>query len=344
MKKITSYIIVVAAILMVAACAKDYAGGPNDGNKRYMEAWMHLYNQKNNTNIQPSGLGIYVLDQKEGNGDITVTNKGYAFVECTTTDLEGNINGYTSAEVAMQLGEHSKTKYYGPTIWLTMDTTIPAGLQDAIVGMKVGGYKKVLVPTWLMSYSHYDSAAEYLNTSSDNSSTIYEFTVKDYTDSIDVWQIDSIKRYITKNYGSLDTFSNDTTGFYYKTLSAPETEEAFDSDTTIYINYVGKLLNGLVFDTNIERVAKDNNLYSRDRTYGPVLINWKKDHNDITMGTDASSVIGGFSMTLSKMKAMETGVGIFYSPLGYGYSGSEPSIPPYASLIFEIEVVAAPEE
>ena len=61
------------------------------------------------------------------------------------------------------------------------------------------------------------------------------------------------------------------------------------------------------------------------------------------MGTEASSVIGGFSKTLSKMKAMEKGMGIFYSPLGYGYSGSEPSIPPYAPLIFEIEIVAKPE-
>ena len=344
MKKLTSYFLVAAAILMVAACAKDVAGGPNDGNKRYMDAWMHLYNQRNNTNIQPSGLGIYILDEKAGNGALTVTDNGYAIVECTTTDLEGNITAYTSPEVAKKLGEYSETTYYGPTVWLTMDATIPAGLQDALVGMKVGGYRKVLIPSWLMSYSTYETGAEYLNQSADYSPAVYEFTVKDYTDSIDVWQIDSIKRYITKNYGSLDTFSNDTTGFYYKRLDGPENEEAFTSDTTIYINYVGKLLNGLVFDTNIERVAKDNNLYSSSKTYKPVSISWKKDHNEITMGSEASSVIGGFSMTLSKMKAMEKSMGIFYSPLGYGYSGSEPSIPPYAPLIFEIEIVAAPED
>lgn len=344
MKKITLYFLAAAAVLMVAACAKDVAGGPNDGKKRYMDAWMHLYNQRNNTNIQPTGRGIYILDEKEGNGNITVTDKGYAIVECTVTDLEGNISSFTSADVAKQLGTYSETTYYGPTVWLTMDATIPAGLQDAIVGMKVGGYKKALIPSWLMSYSTFENGADYLNTSSDYSNSIYEFTVKDYTDSIDVWQIDSIKRYITKNYGSLDSFANDTTGFYYKQLKAPESDEAFKADTTIYINYIGKLLNGLVFDTNIEKVAKDNNLYSKDRKYKPVSIKWGESHSDLTMGTDASSVIGGFSMTLWKMKAMESGMGIFYSPLGYGYSGSEPSIPPYAPLIFEIEVVAAPEE
>ena len=103
MKKITLYFLAIAAILMVAACAKDYAGGVNDGNKRYMDAWMHLYNQRNNTNIQPSGLGIYILDEKEGDGALTVTDNGYAFIECTTTDLDGNITAYTSPEIAKKL-------------------------------------------------------------------------------------------------------------------------------------------------------------------------------------------------------------------------------------------------
>ena len=341
MKKSTLYISILATIVIVAACAKEVASGPNDGNKRYMDAWMHLYNQENDTKIEPSNLGIYVLDSKDGDG-ATVTDNGYAIVECTTTDLDGNISAYTSAEIAKQLGKYSETTYYGPTVWLTMDSTIPAGLQEAVVGMKVGGYKKVIIPSWLMSYSTYETAEEYLNQSSDYSTTVYEFTIKDYTDSIDVWQIDSIKRYITKNYGSLETFSNDTTGFYYKQLSAPESDKAFGSDTTIYINYVGKLLNGLVFDTNIERVAKDNHLYSSSKTYEPVSISWGEKYSDITMGSSASSVIGGFALTLWQMKAMEKGIGIFYSPLGYSYSGSEPSIPPYAPLIFEIEIVAKP--
>lgn len=341
MKKYPIYITLIAALMIVAACAKDIASGPNDGNKSYLDAWMHIYNQKNDTDIEPTGLGIYVLDSKDGDG-ATVTDNGYAIVECTTTDLDGNISSYTSEEIAKQLGKYSETTYYGPTVWLTMDATIPAGVQDAIVGMKVGGYKKVVVPSWLMSYATYETGKEYLNQSSDYSTTIYEFTIKDYTDSIDVWQIDSIKRYITKNYGSLETFSNDTTGFFYKQLSAPESDEAFGSDTTIYINYVGKLLNGLVFDTNIERVAKDNNLYSSSKTYEPVSISWGETYSDITMGSSSSSVIGGFAMTLWQMKAMESGIGIFYSPLGYGYSGSEPSIPPYAPLIFEIEIVAKP--
>jgi FKBP-type peptidyl-prolyl cis-trans isomerase len=41
---------------------------------------------------------------------------------------------------------------------------------------------------------------------------------------------------------------------------------------------------------------------------------------------------------------MEKGVGVFYSNLGYQYSGSGASIPGYAPLIFEVEIVEKPEE
>ena len=44
------------------------------------------------------------------------------------------------------------------------------------------------------------------------------------------------------------------------------------------------------------------------------------------------------------MKADEKGIGIFYSPLGYGHSGSGTSIPSYAPLIFEIEIVKSEDK
>ena len=69
---------------------------------------------------------------------------------------------------------------------------------------------------------------------------------------------------------------------------------------------------------------------------------WGDEYSDITLSS--SSVISGFALTLWQMKAFEKGVGIFYSPLGYSYSGSGSSIPGYAPLIFEIEIVEEPED
>ena len=73
-------------------------------------------------------------------------------------------------------------------------------------------------------------------------------------------------------------------------------------------------------------------------------IHWGEEYSNITMGSDKSTIIEGFALTLWQMRAMEKGVGVFYSNLGYNYSGSGSSIPGYAPLIFEIELVEKPEK
>lgn len=365
MKKILSIASYIAIASFIIGCAKTESTGPNEAYQRYFEAWM----QVNHPDATPTGLGIYVIETREGTGK-EVTDDGYALVDYRISDLEGNISSYTDALTAKQLGKYDVTDYYGPKFWTTFETTMPAGLANAVVGSKVGTRSKVIIPSWLMSYKVYGSEEDYLDPplkkdeeydASSFSNTIYEFEIKDFTTDVPAWEIDSLGRFFTNPDVKIDGIaaatvfktaegkqmtSADSTsyGFYYRQLRAPENTEEFAKDTTIYINYVGKLLNGLVFDTNIERVAKDNNLYSTSRTYGPTRINWGEKYSDITMGSDKSSIISGFAQTLWQMKAMEKGVGVFYSNLGYGYSGSGSSIPGYSPLIFEIEIVAKPEK
>ena len=44
------------------------------------------------------------------------------------------------------------------------------------------------------------------------------------------------------------------------------------------------------------------------------------------------------------MRKHEKGVGMFFSAYGYDYSGSGNTIPAYAPLVFEIEIVDKPKE
>ena len=347
MKKIFVSIAYMAAALCVLGCAKAVKVGPNDANKRYLEAWMEV----NHPGTEPTGLGIYVLEETEGTG-AEIEEGGYVIVDYTVTDLEGNISSYTSKETAKQLGKYDTTYYYGAKVWSTTAGTIQAGLGDALAGMKAGGRKKVVIPSWLMTYKTYDNVEDYLNppkrkkdedTSTGYSNAIYEFTVNDFVEDINDWEIVKIGEYL-KAEPSLELNVTDSLkyGFYYRQLKAPTDTAAFGKDTTIYINYTGKLLNGLVFDTTDEKVAKDNGLYSASRSYEPVSITWGSEYTDLKMS--GSTIISGFALTLWQMRAFEKGVGIFYSPLGYSNSGSGASIPGYAPLIFEIEVVEKPEE
>ena len=343
-KTILKTVAYFAIALTATCCAKAVEEGPNEAQERYFNAWMEIHH----ADKQPTGLGIYVLEETEGNGAV-ITEDNYVYASYTVTDLEGNITSYTEKETAEQLGKYIPSDYYGPKVITTFENTIQAGLNDALVGMKVGGRKKVIIPSWLMTYNTYDTPEEYKENASSGTSAIYDITVTDVALDISKHEIRQMAQYFADNgdifgmMASRDSLKGHE-GCYYKQLKAPIDTTSFPSDTTIYINYTGKLLNGLVFDTTIEKVAKDNNIYSASHTYAPTAINWGESYEDITMGTGSSSVISGFAITLWQMRAMEKGIGVFYSPLGYSYSGSGSSIPAYSPLVFEIEIVEEPEE
>lgn len=339
MNKIIKTAAYILAGFVVLSCAKAVKTGPNEAEQRYFNAWM----SQNHPGVQPTGLGIYILEEEDGTG-AAVKEDGFIYADYVTTDLEGNITSYTDKQTAKQLGKYDTTSFYGPKVMSTTEGTMPAGLAEALIGMKEGGRKKVIIPSWLMSHMSYDTEEEYLASSSSSASTIYDITVRTYTDSIQLHEINLIEDYIKKNPQIFNSkMVNDTTGFYYQPLSENISTEKFEKDTTIYINYTGRLLNGLVFDTTIEKVAKDNGIYSSSRTYGPTEVNWGEKYDDITLGSSKSTVIPGFALTLWHMHPMEKGMGVFYSPLGYSFNGSGSSIPGYAPLIFEIEIVAKPK-
>ena len=340
MKKIILSIISIAAAIAFAGCAREAAVGTNDANKRYFDSWMQI----NHPDARPTGLGIYILEDTPGTG-AEVVEDGFALLEYTITDLEGNIAGYTSKEVAEQLGTYSEGAYYGAKFLSTKDGAIYAGLQNALVGMQVGGSREVIIPSWLMSYSTYDTEKEYLDASSSSTSSIYRFTVKDFATDIYDWQEKRIGDYFEahpETFKGMTVADSLQKGFYYKSIIPAADTTSFPTDTTIYINYTGRLINGDVFDTTNERLAKDSGIWSSSRTYAPVSITWGETATEITMGS--SSTITGFALTLWQMRAFETGVGVFTSNYGYGYSGSGEGIPPYAPLVFEIEIVKKPEE
>lgn len=342
MKKIIKTIAYIVMTVAAAACARTVEPGANEASKRYFDAWMKIHHP----DAKPTGLGIYVIEDEPGTGAV-VTDDGFVYADYIVTDLEGNITSYTDRNTAKQLGKFDTTAFYGPKVITTMDNTIQAGLADAIVGMKVGGHKKVIIPSWLMTYSVYDTPEEYLNTSSSYSDAIYDITITDFTEDILKYEIERIGKYLAEHkeeYGNMSVADSLQYGFYYKELVPPTDTTSFPTDTSIYINYTGRLLSGLVFDTTDERTAKNHNIYSSSRSYEPVKIKWGEKYSDLKMGSSGSSVVSGFALTLWQMRAFEKGVGIFYSPLGYSYNGSGSSIPSYSPLVFEIEIVAEPED
>ena len=99
------------------------------------------------------------------------------------------------------------------------------------------------------------------------------------------------------------------------------------SGKTAYVNYAGYLLEGSLFDTNIELVAKENKYDNggRYRPY-PVVVN-------------TGGVIRGWDQMLL---LMNKGMGVtVYVPSALAYGGQSPGrgIPANAILVFDLEVV-----
>lgn len=95
----------------------------------------------------------------------------------------------------------------------------------------------------------------------------------------------------------------------------------------VNVHYAGKLLNGKLFDTSIESVAKKNNTYNPNRKYVP-----------FSFFLGARRVIAGWDEGIALLNKGAKATLYIPSYLGYGIRGTN-SIPPNAVLIFDVELV-----
>ena len=96
---------------------------------------------------------------------------------------------------------------------------------------------------------------------------------------------------------------------------------------TVYVNYTGKLLNGKVFDSSVKSIAQQAGLSQPGRTYEPI---------NFVLGT--GGVIAGWDQGM--LLVNEGGKATFVIPPGLGYGDQQQGdqIPPYSTLVFDVEI------
>lgn len=349
MKKTLIYIIAACCLF---GCGKAVTTSTSEASKRFLDAWVHVQKQKHPDYLwKQTSLGSWIMEETEGRGEALTefTDSLYLRVNYTYFNLDGEITNTTSAKVSQQLGNYTENNYYGPQIWYA--NSIYAGLEELVKGMKRGGRRKAVIPGWLQTSERCNSLEEYMALPDDKigNTQVYDVELVDFFEDVNNWELDSVSRYLVRNFPrrfgkdplKAKADSSGAHGFYYIRQEEPlENKEL--RDTTVYINYIGRLLNGTVFDTSIRDTAMYHGIYNSGRSYGPVSISFGGEWSDSKMGAESNSIISGFARTLWAMHPFEKGTGVFYSPLGYSYKGSGGIIPPYSPLRFDIELVANP--
>ena len=300
--------------LVLCSCAED----KNESDRSIQERILDAYIKEKFPQAKKLESGLVMIDFQQGSGEELERRDG-GYFEYTTQSLSGDYIETTDEELAKQLGSFSNSNYYGPVLYEMGYKTTYKGLEEVMIGMKIGGKAKFILPPWLsVTGSNGDRWEESAN-------LIYEIELKEVINNIDNWEADKMRRYAAIHYPGLDTLSSH---FYFKKLHDAKAD-SLESET-VQVRYIGRLLDGWVFDTNIADTAKKYGIYDTENDYNALDF---KHSNDIETMEQDNSMVRGFCMALKDMSYGDKAFTMFGSKYGYDYTGKDP-IGPYQPLIF----------
>lgn len=106
-----------------------------------------------------------------------------------------------------------------------------------------------------------------------------------------------------------------------------------EKGSTLYIHYAGFLEDGQLFDSSIENVARTFGKYDQNRAnqngYQPIPFQAGRKEG----------MIPGFIEGLEKLSLGDKAILFIPSHLAYGAGGAGDVIPPYANIVFEVELL-----
>ena len=318
-------VLAALAVLLPAlfSCARTGTESATASSDRVLAAWVRV---NYGAGYAPNDSGVYVLNFLQGTG-ATVPDSSYVFVHYLCKALDGNIQSTNIASYTEQLGKLTKLTDCGSDIWQVDQGAVPPGLEAVIKTLRVGGKATVALP---VGQSKVTTSVYNAFPSSESANVIYEIELDDVVEDIYAWQDELLKNYSAAHYAGMDTLCE---GFYFKVVGQVAEPDSIADDNTVSFWYIGRTLEGRLFDTNVRDTARKYEIYSSSGSYEPLDITYYKDYS--TMYSN-SSYVPGFTQAVHKMRWGDTVEVFFRSEYGYGAGGSTTAIPEYAPLAFRI--------
>ena len=314
---------ILLAGLLTASCAVTPEEDSYYSSDRVMKAWINTHYPGLSTFANTSA---YILESDPGSG-ASVTDSSYVCVHYVKRNLDQTILGTNIRQVSEQIGQYSAVTCYESNIWRMDQGYLPDDLETVLKSMRSGGHVKVALP---MSASGHDFVLyNAFSSVSENQNQIFDLTLDTVVTDIYQYEDQRMRNWFEAHYACTDTV---TEGLYFKKLVRTEAEtDSIAEGNTVNIRYIVRLLDGEVFDTNIEDTAKFYRIWNSSNAYSALTFSFYKD--DEKAETE-NSYVPGFTQSILQMNYGETAVAVFSSKLGYGEAGKSPSVPEYAPLFY----------
>lgn len=306
----------LAVTVTLTGCAVQQGEDTDENERLLLEAHVGIHYPS----AQKKASGLYFIDVLPGTG-AQPQAQDYVYVNYTAYDLQGNVQTSSSVtnsnsdSIARQLGTFAYTTYYGPRLWGIGRSVLYTGLEEALYGMRVGGKARILLPTWLTTIGESDRQL--------TSPAVFDIELLEVISDISEYEKNALRDYNQSHY-NVQPENDDT--WYFAELTPGAGEIAAINDT-FHVWYVGYLLDGFVFDTNIADSAKYHRIYDSSSTYEELT----------SVYAEEMELVDGFKQALEKMKAGGEAIVFFSSDLGYADVGSG-QIQVYTPLCFYIRM------
>jgi FKBP-type peptidyl-prolyl cis-trans isomerase FkpA len=200
-------------------------------------------------------------------------------------------------------------------------------LMDVLVLLAEKDSAFVKVPTDSIFKAHEDQRPPFLPKGSSIAFTVKINKVQSLDDAVaevKTAEIDAANKYIADNKLVLKTTPS---GLKYSITQATLKRKPLSGDT-LFVNYTGHTLDGKVFDSSIKEVADKAGLQEPGRKFEPYQVI-----------AGIGQVIQGWNEGLLLLNEGSKAQFIIPSSLAYGAEGAGADIPPYSTLVFELELV-----
>ncbi len=346
--KISPRALAIAASILLCSCAKNFSADYAAAEQEALDAWVESLGDQSIERM-PSGIWVKMLSPVNGEAPLLeendwadITYMGYLLPALPDPAAKGSVFVTRDSLTAAYQGSTGlyRTHYGTQKVWVSpKGSEITQAMFEALMMIKEGETIRVYTTSRLMfgsSPSNYSYGYQGQMVLPANKPCYLDITLNKVIHDVQQDEDDQVDAFAQQclNFTSADLLKDN---FYLRRYPENIDADSISKDSTVKIWYVGRMLDGFVFGTNIDSIALR---VWADTTTNTVLTYTPKEGGMIQAFYDAV-----ITMTYDSWGKM-----VFTSPYGYGYNGLYPQgasvtpadygtqIDPFTPLFFEFYI------